>query len=185
MFTNFWHSSAPVPLHVSLGNLKWGTPCTKNWTWRNGIPRCSSQGATTSSKLGSNSLVYGITTLLQKKIRQFGAVGYIITLYSSKSYVKCWGSVQIRGSGPPDPQWLRPCAHFNHFNRRGQHVDTLTWTWCSRWYQWTWNGWTWNIQAAAVLTTWSCTTDGQRTRVSWKRTVVTSLRQLLHPVTES
>ena len=41
---------------------------------------------------------------------QFGAVGYIITLYSSKSYVKSWGSVQIFGrSGPPDPQWLRPC----------------------------------------------------------------------------
>jgi len=32
---------------------------------------------------------------------QFGAVGYIITLYSSKSYVKSWGSVQIFGG--PDP----------------------------------------------------------------------------------
>jgi len=32
---------------------------------------------------------------------QFGAVGYIITLYSSKSYFKSWGSVQILGrSGP-------------------------------------------------------------------------------------
>ena len=52
-------------------------------------------------------MVYGITTLLQKKLdrsTQFGAVGYIITLYSSKSYVKVgflskfWG-----GSDPPPP----------------------------------------------------------------------------------
>jgi len=62
---------------------------------------------------GSNSLVYGITTVLQKKIdrsTQFGAVGYLITLYSSKSYVQSWGFVQILGrSGSPDPpQWLRP-----------------------------------------------------------------------------
>jgi len=61
---------------------------------------------------GSNSLVYGITTLLQTKFdrsTQFGAVGYIVTLYSSKSYVKSWGSVRILGrSGPSDPQWLRP-----------------------------------------------------------------------------
>jgi len=42
---------------------------------------------------------------------QFGAVGYIIALYLSKSYVKSWGSVQILWrSGPPDPQWLRPCT---------------------------------------------------------------------------
>ena len=40
---------------------------------------------------------------------QFGAVGYIITLYSSKSYVKSWGSVQISGVWTPRrlPQWLR------------------------------------------------------------------------------
>ena len=62
-------------------------------------------GATTSSKLGSNSLVY------RKKIDrsvQFGALGYIITLYSPQTYVKSWGSVNFGGSGPPDPQWLRP-----------------------------------------------------------------------------
>jgi len=40
---------------------------------------------------------------------QFGAVGYIITLYSSKSYVKSWGSVQIlRSSGPPLPPVVSP-----------------------------------------------------------------------------
>ena len=44
-----------------------------------------------------------------RKNRQFGAVGYIITLYSSKNYVKSWRSVQILGrSGSPNPQWLRP-----------------------------------------------------------------------------
>jgi len=51
---------------------------------------------------------------------QFGAVGYIITLYSSKSYVKSWGSgppqnlwgsVQIlRRSGPPGPVVVAPMA---------------------------------------------------------------------------
>ena len=41
---------------------------------------------------------------------QFGAVGYIITLYSSKSYVKTW---EVRpnfgGLNPPNSQWLHPC----------------------------------------------------------------------------
>jgi len=37
---------------------------------------------------------------------QFGAVGYIITLYSSKSYVKSWGSVQILGDPDPPPELL-------------------------------------------------------------------------------
>ena len=51
-------------------------------------------------------MVYGITTLLRKKIdrsTQFGAVGYIITLHSSKSYVKRWG-VRPNFGGP----YLRP-----------------------------------------------------------------------------
>ena len=38
---------------------------------------------------------------------QFGAVGYIITLYSSKSYVNSWGSVQILGRSGPSSG----CAH--------------------------------------------------------------------------
>jgi len=38
---------------------------------------------------------------------QFGAVDYTITLYSSTSYLKSWGCVQILGrSGPPTLQWL-------------------------------------------------------------------------------
>ena len=45
---------------------------------------------------------------------QFDAVGYIITLHSSKRYVISWGSVQILGrSGPPTPQWLRPCCRLS------------------------------------------------------------------------
>jgi len=40
---------------------------------------------------------------------QFGAVGYIITLYSSKSYVKSCGVRPNFGEvRTPDPQWLRP-----------------------------------------------------------------------------
>jgi len=38
---------------------------------------------------------------------QFGAVGYIITLYSSKSYVKSWG-VHPNFLGVRTAQWLRP-----------------------------------------------------------------------------
>ena len=34
---------------------------------------------------------------------QFGAVGYIIALYSSKSYVESLGSVQIMGGPDPRP----------------------------------------------------------------------------------
>ena len=53
---------------------------------------------------GSNSLVYGITTLLQKKLdrsTQFRAVGYIITLYSSKSSGVRQNFMEVRTSRPP------------------------------------------------------------------------------------
>jgi len=53
---------------------------------------------------GSSSLVYGITTFLQKEIRQatqFGAVGYIITLCTSKGYVKSGGSSKFWGVRKP------------------------------------------------------------------------------------
>ena len=69
------------------------------------------RGATTFSKLGSNSLVYGTTTILQKKIdrsTQFGAVGYIITLHSSKSYVKSWGPSKFWGGPEPRPPVVAP-----------------------------------------------------------------------------
>jgi len=40
---------------------------------------------------------------IDRSTHQFGAVGYI-TLYSSKGYVKSWGSIQILGrSGHPKP----------------------------------------------------------------------------------
>ena len=43
---------------------------------------------------------------------QFGAVGYIITLYSSKSYVKSRvGSVQILERSGLDPLTHSGCAH--------------------------------------------------------------------------
>jgi len=47
----------------------------------------TNRGATTSSKLGSSSLVWGITTLLQKKIRQVYPVWcnrLIIRLFTKK-----------------------------------------------------------------------------------------------------
>ena len=64
------------------------------------------RGATTSSKLGGPipwSMV--LLPFYRKKLdrsTQFGAVGYVITLYSSKSNVKNWGQ------DPPTPQWMRP-----------------------------------------------------------------------------
>jgi len=49
----------------------------------------------------------------RKKLDRSTQFGYIITLYSSKSYVKSWGSVQILGrSGAPTHQWLRPCFQY-------------------------------------------------------------------------
>ena len=52
------------------------------------------RGATTFSKLGVQILGLGYYYPPTEKIdrsTQFGAVGYIITLYSSKSYVKLGG----------------------------------------------------------------------------------------------
>ena len=71
------------------------------------------RGATTFSKFGSNSLIYlGYYYPSTEKIdrsTQSGAVGYIITLYSSKSYVINWGSVQILGRfGPHRPSVVAP-----------------------------------------------------------------------------
>ena len=68
------------------------------------------RGATTSLKLrGPIPWSRVLLPFYRKKLdrsTQFGAIGYIITLYSSKSYVKSWGSVQILGVWTPDPQWL-------------------------------------------------------------------------------
>jgi len=76
-------------------------------------------------------LVCGITTLLQKKIDRsirFGAVGYIITLYSSKSYAKSWGSVQIlRGLASPTPSVVAPLSQTHTVYHRIQRwtMDTM------------------------------------------------------------
>jgi len=40
--------------------------------------------------------------------KKIGTVGYIITLYSSKSYVKTWGSVHYWGPDPSDPPVVAP-----------------------------------------------------------------------------
>ena len=62
---------------------------------------------TTFSKLGVQFLglwYYYPSTEKIDRSAQFGAVGHIITLYSSKSYVESWGSVQILGrSGSLNP----------------------------------------------------------------------------------
>jgi len=67
------------------------------------------RGATTSSEFGVQFLGLGYYYLsfyrktLDRSI-QFGAVGYIITLYSSKSYLKSWGVRPNFGSPPPSPR---------------------------------------------------------------------------------
>jgi len=69
----------------------------------------SARGATTSSKFGVQflSLGYYYPSTEQKLDRstQSGAVGYIITLYSSKSYVKTWGPFKFWGV------WTHPTPH--------------------------------------------------------------------------
>jgi len=66
-------------------------------SYQDGVVR----GATTFSMLGVQFLglwyYYPSTEKKLDRSTQFDAVGYIITLYSSKSYVKSWGSVQILG----------------------------------------------------------------------------------------
>ena len=73
------------------------------------------RGATTFSKLGVQFLglrYYYPSTEKIDRSTQFGAVGYIITLYSSINYVKSWGSVQILGtSRPRDSQVVAPMVY--------------------------------------------------------------------------
>jgi len=85
--------------------------------------------ATTSLKLGGPMpWSWLLLPFYRKKLdrsTQFGAVGYIITLYSSKSYVKRWGS------GPPRP--TSGCARYtdgiiggNGKTQRTIFADTLS-----------------------------------------------------------
>jgi len=75
------------------------------------------RGATMSSKLAGGPVPWFRVLLpfYRKKLdrsTQFGAVGYIFTLCSSKGYVKLVSPSKFWGSGPPrplHPQWLRPC----------------------------------------------------------------------------
>jgi len=78
-----------------------------------------SRGATTSSKLGVQFLglilVYWSKVLLPfytfkiDRSTQFGASGYIITLFIKKLPENLGGPSKFGGSGPPTSQWLRPC----------------------------------------------------------------------------
>jgi len=97
---------SPYSFSASVGHLR----------WRNALSY--KQRHNHVFKVGGRipwSMVLLSFYTLQKKLdrsTQFGAVGYIITLYSSKSYVKSWGSVQILGrSGPPSPRTASGCAH--------------------------------------------------------------------------
>jgi len=79
-----------------------------------GTPTHAIQGrnrATTSSKLGVQFLGLGYYYPSTEKNRQVYPV-WCSRLHNQtifiKSYVKNRGSVQMWGSGPPDPQWLGP-----------------------------------------------------------------------------
>jgi len=91
------------------------------------------RGATTSLKLGVQFLGLPSTEKIDRST-QFGAVGYIITLYSSKSYVKSWGSVQILGRSAHNPLVVSPmmimmmmikffCRHSLQFVKCGSTAD--------------------------------------------------------------
>jgi len=71
------------------------------------------RGATMFSKLGGKFFGLGYYYPAKEKIdmsTQFGAVGYIITLYSSKSYVKSWGPSKFWGDPYPRPPVVAPMA---------------------------------------------------------------------------
>ena len=57
---------------------------------------------------------------------QFGAVGYVITLYSSKSYVKTWG-VRPNFLGGADPQCLHPWCLVSGVN---EAIVSYCWSCC-------------------------------------------------------
>ena len=133
MWKMYWHRSCPAPVTATsldfhrlrstahkTASILWLTNETIQWISlkiiasshvHSVIPTPAIPGTQPRfQSWGSNSLVQGITTLLQKIDRstQFGAVGYIITLFIEK-LAKSWESVQIFG-GPdsPTPQWLCP-----------------------------------------------------------------------------
>ena len=77
-------------------------------------PVCKVRGATTSLDLGVQFLglrYYYPSTEKIDRSTQFGAVGYIITRYSSKSYVKSWESVHFFGGEVRTPRPSSGCAH--------------------------------------------------------------------------
>ena len=105
-----WSDDDIVDVAVRFLKLSGRQPMGMNGEIYNQWPERFRQGPTTFSKLGVQflGLCYYYPSTEKDRSTQFGAVGYIITLYSSKSYVKSWGSVQILGrSGTPTPQWLR------------------------------------------------------------------------------
>jgi len=92
VFQSFWWVNM---ITDSLTVTVAGSLFDRSWSTR-------SRGATTSSKLWVQFLgleyYYPSTEKLDRFIRiRFGTVGYIITLYSSKSYVKRWGVRLIIG----------------------------------------------------------------------------------------
>jgi len=76
------------------------------------------RGPTTSLKFGGpfpwSRILIPFCRKKSDRSIQFGAVGYIITLYSSKSYVKSWVSVKNFFGGVRTPQPPSGCAHGCH-----------------------------------------------------------------------
>ena len=115
--TGTWYSSLQDWLETRWAPSTDQTQCLVSLCLEIHIQSCTTfQGRNHVFKVrGSNSLdPLPITTLLQKildRSTQFGFVGYIITLYSSKSYVNSWGSVQILGRSVRTPWPSSGCAH--------------------------------------------------------------------------
>jgi len=87
-----------------------------SWYYGGGLA-CSSgsavghaRDATTSSKLGVPFLGYYYPSIEKIRSTQFGAVGYIITLFIKKLRENV-GSVQIFGVRTPDPPVVAPTGH--------------------------------------------------------------------------
>jgi len=79
---------------------------------------CFKQGRNHIFKVGGQIPWFRVLPPFYRKkldrFTQFGAAGYNITLYSSKSYVKTWGSVQILGGSDHATPVVVPMVQGSH-----------------------------------------------------------------------
>jgi len=114
-------------MEITLQNGHTDRECIEDWLGQSQLPHLryriyirlnqiikETRGATTFSKLGVQFLGVGYYYLSTEKIdrsAQFGAVGYIISLFIKKLCKKSGGPSKFWGGPDPLPQTPSGCAH--------------------------------------------------------------------------